>query len=300
MNIKTFLLIMITLLGFTTVVPAAEQTTNVSTNETAVIPSDAGGVEQQLQGFNLNGYDNSGKKSWEVNGEKADISDNNIKVCKVVANFYGKENANLKSDTGTINKTTGEVHLKDNVVITADRGTQMTTDTLNWDRNNDLVTTADQVKITDDKGVITGKGLIAHPNLKQASIGEDVKAVINSAKPPANPASQKVTITCDGPMQMDQAKFHATFSDNVVAIEEATGRMLYADRMDVWFDDKNKKLKKVICKGNVKAIQGDNASYADEMVYTGTDEKLIMTGRPKLVFDTGSGKGSGMFQQLGK
>ena len=28
---------------------------------------------QQLQGFNLNGYDNAGNKTWNVNGSKADI-----------------------------------------------------------------------------------------------------------------------------------------------------------------------------------------------------------------------------------
>lgn len=271
-------------------------TNTVTTNSIGI----GDGVQQQLQGFNLNGYSNNGQKAWEVNGDKADISDDKIKITNVDANFYGKENANLKSDTGTINKVSGQIHLQDNVVITAERGTKMTTDTLDWDRNKDLVTTLDPVKITDSQGVITGKGLTAHPNLKQASINKNVKAVINTAQSAVDPDSQKVTITCDGPMQMDQLHLHATFIDNVVAVEKSTGRTLYADKMDVWFDDKNKKIKKVICKGNVKAIQGNNASYADEMVYTGDDQKLVMTGRPKIVFDTGSGKGSGLFQQMGK
>jgi len=83
---------------------------------------------QQLQGFNLNGYDNKGDKTWDVNGAKADISDNNIQITNVDANLYGKEEANLTADHGTINKTNGNVNLKDNVVITSkDRGTQMTT-----------------------------------------------------------------------------------------------------------------------------------------------------------------------------
>ena len=260
------------------------------------------GVQQQLQGFNLNGYNNTGQKTWEVNGDKADISEDKIKVNNVDANFFGKEAANLKSDTGTINKTTGQVHLQDNVVITAQRGTQMTTDTLDWDRNKDLVTTQDPVKITDEQGVVTGKGLTAHPNLKKASINKDVKAVINTVSDTSadNPSDQVVTITCDGSMQMDQMNFHATFNENVVAFEKSTGRQLYADKMDVWFDDKNKKIKKVICKGHVKAVQGNSASYADEMVYTGDNELLVMSGRPKIVFDTAEAKGGGMFQKIGK
>ena len=122
---------------------------------------------QQLQGFNLNGYSNTGEKAWDVNGTKADISDTNIQITKVDANFYGGQQANLTADHGTINKTNGNVHLQDNVVITyKDRVTQMTTDTLDWNRNKDLVSTKDPVKIVDDQGVITGQGMSAHPNFK--------------------------------------------------------------------------------------------------------------------------------------
>ncbi len=260
---------------------------------------EASGMTQQLQGFNLNGYTNDGKKSWEVNGKKADITDESIKVTDVDANFYGKENANLKSDTGTINKVNGDVHLQDNVVVKADRGTTMTTDTLDWNRNKDLVSTKDAVKIVDDQGTVTGKGMTAHTSLKNAQLNEDVKAVINT-KPKAAGGGQTVTITSDGPMQMDQVRMYAVFNKNVVAVEVLTGRELRADKMQVWFDDKNKKLKKVICSGNVKAIQGGNASYADEMIYSGEDQLLTMSGRPKLVFETGDKEGAGMFQQLGK
>ncbi len=305
MKIKTFFFTILIITGLIVLVRAQDVTGTGSADNSpstnSAIRSSDNGVQQQLQGFNLNGYNNTGQKTWDVNGDKADISDDKIKITKVDANFYGKENANLKSDSGTINKVTNQVHLQDNVVITADRGTKMTTDTLDWDRNKDLVTTKDPVKITDEQGVVTGQGLTAHPNLKEASINKDVKAVINTAANPVNAANaQVVTITCDGPMKMDQLNFHATFKDNVVAVEKSTGRQLYADEMDVWFDDKNKRIKKVICKGHVKAVQGNSASYADEMVYTGDDELLVMTGRPKIVFDTADTKGSGMFQKIGK
>ena len=297
MKIKILIFSFVMILGFVTLVKAQEVTTNTTTNSASA----SAGVQQQLEGFNLNGYDNTGKKTWDVNGDKADISEDKIKITNVDANFYGKENGNLTSKNGVINKTSGQVHLEDDVVITADRGTKMTTDSLDWDRNKDLVTTTDSVKITDDQGEVTGKGLTAHPNLKEASINKDVKAVINTSSQGADSSdNQKVTITSDGPMQMDQLHFHGSFEDNVVAVEESTGRQLYADKMDIWFDDKNKKIKKVICKGHVKAVQGNSSSYADEMVYTGNDELLVMKGRPKIVFDTTEAKGSGMFQKLGK
>lgn len=261
--------------------------------------ADESSPSQQLQGFNLNGYTNTGKKSWEINGDKADISDAKIDVTNVNANFYDpKQNANLTSKTGTIDKVNGNVHLQDDVVVTADRGTTMKTNSLDWKRNQDLVTTNDPVRIDDAQGTVTATGLTGHPNLKTAQLNQDVKAVLKTSNDLSK--SQTVEITCDGPMEMDQAKMVAIFNKNVVALEPATGRELRADIMKVWFDDKNKKIKKLYCSGHVTVTQGNNKSFADEMVYTGEDQRLIMTGRPKLVFDTGDGAGKGIFQKVGQ
>jgi LPS export ABC transporter protein LptC len=257
-------------------------------------------TSQQLQGFNLNGYNNTGEKSWDINGTKADISDSNIQITNVDANFYGKEQANLTADHGTIDKTNGNVNLKDNVVITSkDRGTQMTTDTLDFNRNKDLVSTQDPVKIVDPQGVVTGQGMVAHPNLKKAKINKHVKAVVNTQSQ-GETNNQVVTITSDGPMQMDQVKMFVVFNTHVVAVEASTGRELHCDKMEIWLDAATKRIKKAVCTGHVKAIQGPNVSYADLMVYDGITQILTMTGRPKIVFDTGSTKGNGMFQTMGK
>lgn len=254
---------------------------------------------QQLEGFNLNGYTNSGKKSWEINGDKADINDQTIKVTNVNANLYDpKQNANLKSKSGVINKENGDVHLQDDVIVTADSGTTMTTDSLDWSRNKDLVKTDDKVTIEDDKGTVTGHGLVGHPNLKQAQLNEDVKATINTGRSKALSGSL-VQITCDGAMEVDQLKMTAVFNKNVVAKELQTGRQLSADKMTIWFDDKNKKLKKLVCTGHVVATQGNNSTYADEMIYTGDDQRLTMTGRPKLIFDSGSEGSNNLFDKMG-
>ncbi len=265
----------------------------------SLVVADDSGPTQQLEGFNLNGYTTGGKKSWEINGDKADITDESIKVTNVNANMYDKQNANLKSKSGVINKVNGDVHLQDDVVLTSDRGTTMTTDSLDWSRNNDLVKTDDKVTIQDEKGTLTGTGLTGHPNLKKAQLNEDVTATIKAGQSTALSGSL-VQITCDGPMEVDQQKMNAVFNKNVVARELQTGRQLQADKMTIWFDDKNKKLKKVVCSGHVIATQGNNSTYADEMIYTGDDEKLIMTGRPKLIFDTGTEGSNNLFDKIGQ
>ena len=255
---------------------------------------------QQLQGFNLNGYNNNGEKSWDVNGTKADISDTNIQITNVDANFYGSQQTNLTADHGTIDKTNGNVHLQDNVVITSkDRGTQMTTDALDWNRNKDLVTTKDPVKIVDDQGVITGQGMSAHPNLKKAQINKNVKAKVHT-QPQGEPDDQIITVTSDGPMQMNQTTMYAVFNTHVIGVEASTGRELHCDKMEIWFNQATKKIKKAICTGHAKTIQGPDVSYADKMVYDGATQLLTMIGRPKIIFVTGGDKGKGMFQPLGK
>jgi LPS export ABC transporter protein LptC len=278
---------------FCSIVCRADETTESA-------PSDSAPSSQQLQGFNLNGYDNNGEKTWDINGTKADISDANIQITNVDANFYGKQQANLTADHGTIDKVNGNVNLKDNVVVTSvDRGTQMTTDTLDYNRNKDLVSTQDPVKIVDEQGVVTGQGLTAHPNLKKAKINKHVKAVVNT-QPQGDPDSQVVTITSDGPMQMDQAAMYAVFNIHVIAVEASTGRELHCDKMEIWFNQVTKKIKKAICTGHVIAIQGSDKSYSDKMIYMGDTQVLTMIGRPKIVFFTDSAKGKGMFQTLGK
>jgi LPS export ABC transporter protein LptC len=262
--------------------------------------TESGPSSQQLQGFNLNGYNNNGEKAWDVNGTKADITDNNIQITNVDANAYGSQQANLTADHGTIDKTNGNVHLQDNVVITSkDRGTQMTTDTLDWNRNKDLVSTQDPVKIVDEQGVVTGQGLSAHPNLKKAQINKHVKATVHT-QPKGEPDDQIITVTSDGPMQMNDTTMYAVFNIHVIAIEASTGRELHCDKMEIWFNQVTKKIKRAICTGHVKAVQGPNVSFADKMIYDGQTQMLTMIGRPKIIFDAGSDKGKGMFQPLGK
>ena len=285
MNIKIFLCLAV--FALCSITCRADEATGTSASS------------QQLQGFNLNGYSNTGEKAWDVNGTKADISDTNIQITNVDANFYGSQQANLTADHGTIDKTNGNVHLQDNVVITSmDRGTQMFTNVLDWNRNKDLVSTQDPVKIVDEQGVVTGQGMSAHPNLKKAQINKNVKAKMHT-QPKGEPDDQIITVTSDGPMQMNQTTMYAVFNIHVIAVEPSTGRELHCDKMEIWFNQATKKIKKAICTGHAKAIQGADISFADKMIYDGETQLLTMIGRPKIIFVTGGTKGKGMFQPVG-
>lgn len=249
--------------------------------------------EQKFQGFNLQGYDDRGEKAWNVNGDTADIMGSEIILSNVDANTFGEQKMNVTAKTGTVDQASGKMHLEEDVVITSEDGKRLMTDSLDWNRTEDLVTTEDDVVITDERMMATGKGMKARPGLKTAKINEDVTVMIET-ETEEKEESKTVTITSDGPMVIDQAESVATFEDNVVGVQG--DRTLKADRMEVYFDKEMTTIKKMICLGNVEIEQGENKTFAKKAVYDAAEQKLTLLGRPKLILLT---EGESLFAASG-
>jgi len=243
------------------------------------------GTDQKFKGFNLEGYTESGQKSWDVVGETADVMGTAVKLSNVVANSYGDQKVNVKAKTGTIDQANGNMQLEEDVIITSETGTQLMTDSLNWNRDKDLVTTEDEVMISNEMYMATGKGMTAQPGLKSAQINEDVTVRVDTE--PQRTDDKIVTITSDGPMTIDQTKFVAILEDNVVGVQ--LDQTLKADRMEIYFNKEMNEIQKMVCIGNVVITQGENQSYAQQAVYDAIDKKLTLTGRPKLIMVTEGG-----------
>ena len=245
-------------------------------------------LDQQFEGSNLQGFSDSGEKTWDVNGETADLLPNQIKLSNVNANSYddaGEVDVNVTADYGTIDQGNGNMLLEDDVIITGENGVQMLTDTLNWNRGEDLIATDDDIIITDESMTVTGRGFRARPGFKNAEIQEDVMVRIDpESDNPDNSDNQLVTITSEGPMVMDQMNQIATFHDEVVAVYE--DRTLMADRMDIYFNEGMSDIQILVCTGNVVVEQGENRTFAEKAEYNLLTQKLTLSGRPKLIFLT--------------
>ena len=63
----------------------------VLTAEETSGPSENSDPPQQFEGFDLTGYDESQKKSWDVQGDTADIVGSEVQLKNVNANSYGNE-----------------------------------------------------------------------------------------------------------------------------------------------------------------------------------------------------------------
>ena len=193
--------------------------------------------DQQISEFSLSGYGEKGKKNWDISGKSADIFTEVVKLDQVVGNLYGKEeDVKLTAQKGDFNKTDGKVHLEKDVVITTSKGTKLTTDSLDWDRKQQKVSTRDLVNIQRENMTILAAGATGEPNLKKVELSKDVKVnILPTEKNKADDfaISGKITITSEGPLVIDYEKNVATFNNNVKV--ERSDSVIYSDRMEIYF-----------------------------------------------------------------
>lgn len=282
------------------------------TREQAPLENTGQDSDQQISDFSLAGFNEQGKKSWDLAGKTADIFDTVIKLQDVRGNLYSEnEEVKLTADKGDFDKKEGKVHLEEDVVITTSSGAKLTTDSLDWDRKKQIVNTKDKVNIKKENLLATAQGLTGKPNLNKVNLDKDVQVEILPVKQQEEPeekAPDKTIITCDGPLEIDYEKNIATFKNDVKVDNKDI--LMYSDIMDVYFtkeekqagvaaaQDKapaaaekivpgmNSKISKIFASGNVKIIKGENISYSDEATYVAADKKIILTGRPKLVLSS--------------
>lgn len=256
--------------------------------------------DQQISDFSLSGYGDKGKKSWDISGKSADIFTEVVKLKDVDGNLYDETGkVNITAKKGDFNKVDGKVHLEEDVVITTSGGAKLTTDSMDWDRKNQLVSTQDKVNIDKDNINIVGTGAHGEPNLNKVAINKDVRVNINPTVSNSNPddlaLKDKVVITCDGQLVVDYEKNIASFYDNVKV--ERPDLTIYSDKMDLYFvrgsagteaaqADKSmaSSIDRIVASGNVKIVRGENISYSEQAEYKALEKKIILSGRPKLVF----------------
>ncbi len=252
--------------------------------------------EQRFQGFNLQGYNDSGEKAWDVEGETADINGTEIQLTNVNANAYGDRSMNVTAAEGMVDQVSGYMKLEKDVVITSDDGSKMMTDYVEWNREQDLVSSDDEVYIKNENFTATGTGLEARPGLKSAQLKKDVTVRVDTSRLAAEEAEavpeqpkQFLTVTSDGPMVLDQLLNKARFEINVVAEQE--DQTLRADVIEIYFKEGMREVIEMVCIGNVEITQGDNKTYAEKATYNAEDQKLTLSGRPKLILETGGENG---------
>jgi len=100
-----------------------------------------------------------------------------------------------------------------------------------------------------------------------------VSAAEKSEKTPIVITSQTLTA--------DNSNKTAVFEGSVVATKEDL--TIYSDKMTVYYDNSEGKIKKIYAVGNVKAHKGDRVIFSDEATYLEDEKKIVFTGNPRAV-----------------
>lgn len=236
--------------------------------------------QQKIKDFYLSNYKETGGQDWEVKGREAIIYDEYVDINKMDAKYHGKDNntISIRSDQAKLNKDNTNVNLTDNVNITTQDGVKLTTNSLDWKRKDNQVTTRDWVQAENSQAMkISAKGLDADTNLKKADFQENVEVQF----PDAN-GKDSTTINCDGPLEIEYNGGRAIFHKNVVVVNKQ-GKM-FSDKTIVFFDSKAKKIIKIISEGSVKIIKDENVTFARRATYLGALQKIILEGRPRIIY----------------
>ncbi len=136
--------------------------------------------DQTIHGFTVIEL-KSGRKEWELVAEKADIyrKKNETELYKPRMKFYNSEGevtSTLTADEGTVNTKTNDVFMRGNVIVVSEeKKTTLTTESLRWDSKREKVLSDDFVRQEDEEMIVTGYGLEVDSKLGKITIKRNVK-----------------------------------------------------------------------------------------------------------------------------
>ncbi|MCP4653657.1 MAG: LPS export ABC transporter periplasmic protein LptC [Candidatus Omnitrophica bacterium] len=238
----------------------------------------SGYSSEKIKDFYLSNYKNDGSLDWEVKGDEALIHEKYVDIDRMDAKYYAQDDVILvKSKTAKLNKENMDVALKEDVHIENQEGITLDTDSLDWQRSKSQLDTDDWVEIKKEGMQVKAKGLSADTELKNVDFQENVQAQM-----PNKNGEVPTVITCDGPLDVEYNSGKAVFNNNV-KVEHPDGT-LFSDKATVFFDTQEKDINKIVSQGNVKIIKDENVTFAEKATYFRREGKIVLEGRPRLVY----------------
>lgn len=240
---------------------------------------------QKVYFFSFTKYNPTGGKEIEIEGDSANILAETVDLLNVVAKAYAEETpVTITADRGKYEKKTNKVHIEQNVVATTQDGTRMTTEELDIYPDKHVLENEVQTIVRKNNINVDGIGARGDTNLKRVKFKKNVTVVV---QPDKDSQEDPTVITCDGPLEIDYNQNIAYFKENVIA-KDRRGT-LYSDLMDVYYSKENKKVSKIIARGNVMIENPDgNKTYSDSVIYLADEGRVILGGDTEALYAGGS------------
>ena len=240
---------------------------------------------QKVYFFSFTKYDLKGAKEIEIEGDSANILAETVDLLNVVAKAYAEETpVTITADKGKYDKKINKVHIEQNVVATTQDGTRMTTEQLDIFPETHVLENEVQTVVRKNNINVDGIGARGDTNLKRVQFKKNVTVIV---QPDKSSPEDPTVITCDGPLEIDYNRNIAYFKNNVIS-KDRRGT-LRSDTMDVYYSKQNKKVSKIIAKGNVMIENPDgNKTYSDNVIYLADEGRVILGGDTEALYAGGS------------
>ncbi len=138
----------------------------------------------------------------------------------------------------------------------------------------------DEIKIDEVSALSYGKEASLKLKAKQGKFNRKENLVSLQDDVVAK-STDGTTITCDGPLEINYNKNRAVFLNNV-KVKDSKGD-IFADRIDVYFNDDTRRVRCVVARGNVRIVNGENITYSEKAIYLVDQGRVILPKRPRLV-----------------
>jgi len=242
--------------------------------------------QQSIKDFYLSNFKEDGTFDWEVRGTDALVYDDYVDIEAMKAHYYLEDDTiDISSDKARLDRKSLDIYLEKNVNIENKDGVRIITDSLSWQKAKNLIETEDWVKATRDTMEITAKGMSADTEMKEADFKQDVEVTI-----PDQETKIPITATCSGPLEIEYSQGKAVFNENVVVTH--TQGQVFSDKSTLYFDPETKTIIKIVSEGNVKILREGSETYAELATYLGKEDKLVLEGRPRLIYYPQEGQDS--------
>jgi lipopolysaccharide export system protein LptA len=137
------------------------------------------GEDQELQKFSLSGFDETGKKFWNLEGDAAKID------------------------------PTQTVYLEENVTLRLKDDTVIKTDKVQWSQDRGYLRTDSSVHVDHQSAQIDGRGAVGRPNEGFVQLNRAITMTMSGG----------TVITCDGPMKIYYNENKLIFYRNVKVVD---------------------------------------------------------------------------------
>ena len=224
--------------------------------------------------FTLEGHDETGRRTWQVRGQSADILSETVHLSPVAATSYGQVQVDLKADKGDYEKKSQNIYLKRHVVVITSDGVKLNTKSLRWFSEQETGITPDWVRVTRAGMKVTGREAKGFPKRKFVRLEKKVRLILNGDQ-------GRTVVTCDGPMEVDYGRHKARFWRSVL-VRDAKGT-IRADRMDVTLTPQTNQIDQAVFWGHVKINHGPQSAFANRANYWQPQGRTSLIGHPKLV-----------------